>query len=67
MSTETPWALSSGRYLMVLVNPNQEYGDTEAVNCGMGMGEVRGRTAVHVDVELSALWSDHSCKICENQ
>ena len=42
MSTETPWALSSGRYLMVLVNPNQEYGDTEAVNCEMGMGEVRG-------------------------
>jgi hypothetical protein len=32
----------------------------------MGMGEVRGRTAVHVDGELSALWLDHSCKICED-
>jgi hypothetical protein len=29
ISTETPWVLRRGRKRIALVNPNQEYGDTE--------------------------------------
>ncbi len=28
MFTDTPWALSNGLYLRMLVKPNHEYGDT---------------------------------------